>query len=135
MHLILLIEIDLCQLIVLVWIWLDTICGVPQGSLLGPILFLVNIYDLNCVIIYCKIYHFSVDINLSNFPASIKVINKQNNHDINILLNWLNANKIAHNISKTELVISLLHQKTTRLWTKNKVLSDWFSQISRNSFR
>ena len=82
----------------------DTIYGVSQGFILGPLLFLVYINDLNCAIKY-KVHHFADDINLMNFQASIKTINRQINYDLKKLLNWLNANKIALNVSKAELIM------------------------------
>ena len=39
-------------------------CGVLQGSILGHLLFLLHINDLNQAIKFCKVHHFADDTNL-----------------------------------------------------------------------
>ena len=80
-------------------------CGVPQGSVLGHLLFLLHINDLNQAIKFCKVHHFADDTNLLYLGKSIKKLNKLVNYDLKNLLYWLNANKISLNVKKTELVI------------------------------
>ena len=79
-------------------------CGVPEGSVLGPLLFLLYINDLNRAIKFCKVHHFADDTYLSCPSNSIKKLNK--------LVNWLNANEISVTVNKkTKMVIFKSKQK------------------------
>ena len=80
-------------------------CGVPQGSVLGPLLFLVYINDLNVAIHFSSTTHFADDTCLLLHGTNPKKMTKQMNIDLKLLRNWLRANKISLNASKTELLI------------------------------
>ena len=79
--------------------------GVPQGPVLGPLLFLLCINDLNLAIKHFKVHHFADDTNLLYTNNSIKNPNKFLNKDLKNLTNWLNANKITLNFDKTEMIL------------------------------
>ena len=75
-------------------------CGILQGSVLGALLFLLHINDLNQRIKFCKVHHFADDTNLLCLSNSIKKLNKLVNADLKHLANWLNANKFSLNVKK-----------------------------------
>ena len=77
----------------------------PQGSILGPLLFLIYVNDLHVAIKYSEVHHFADDTNLLNFNSCVKSINKQVNYDLKNLSNWLKANKISLSVGKTEVVL------------------------------
>ena len=79
--------------------------GVPQGSVLGPLLFLIFINDLNLSIQHSKTHHFADDTNLILIDKSLKKINKFANHDLKLASEWVRANRLSLNADKTEIVI------------------------------
>ena len=79
--------------------------GVPQGSVLGPLLFLIYINDLHNAIIYSKTCHFADDTAILYANHSLKQLQKHVNIDLKHLCHWLKANKISLNAGKTELMI------------------------------
>ena len=78
---------------------------------MGPLLFLIYINDLYVAIKHCKGHHFADDTNLLIINKSLKRLNKLLNIDLKNLTNWINANKISLNVSKTELIIFKVKRK------------------------
>ena len=77
--------------------------GVPQGSVLGPLLFLIYINDLHVCIKYSKLNLFADDSSLVLKNASPKQLQKYINLDLKNLCNWLKANKISLNAGNSDI--------------------------------
>ena len=80
-------------------------CGVPQGSNLGPFLFLLHINDLSSCLETTKARLFADDTTLSAAGLTVGEIETKLNHDLINVDKWLIANKLTLNKSKTEFII------------------------------
>ena len=83
-------------------------CGAPQGSNLGPILFLLYINDLPNCLESTKANLFSDDTNLSCKGLSPHEIETKLKKDIENVHRWLTANKLSLNMKKIEFMLMQL---------------------------
>ena len=93
--------------------------GVPQGSIQGPLLFLIYIIDLPKCLQYSEVYHFADDTNILQSVKSLEGLAKQLNQDLESLSQWLKANKLFLNVKKAELIIFRLEKQQTLIMVLN----------------
>ena len=80
---------------------LDNItCGVPQGSVQGPLLFLIYINDLPNISEVLQLYLFADDTNIYYEAESIDKLEKIINKELKKLYTWLVVNRLSLNIKK-----------------------------------
>ena len=85
--------------------YLNITCGVPQGSVLGPLLFLIYINDLPNISKLLSFYLFADDTNIYFEAPDMFTLQKIMNRELRYVKKWLDANKLALNIEKTNFVV------------------------------
>ena len=80
-------------------------CGVPQGSILGPLLFLVYVNDLATVSEHALTILFADDTNLIYNGKTYNELKILIKNDLSKISHWFKANKLALNESKTKYMI------------------------------
>ena len=84
---------------------LKIVCGVPQGSILGPILFILYINDLCKVSETLKFVLFADDTNLFASGTDLKQLCDVINEELIKINAWFRVNKLSLNVSKTNFMI------------------------------
>ena len=90
-------------------------CGVPQGSILGPLLFLIYINDLTTIADYATVRMYADDTNMTFTACSIPELQHDMNIDLQFLQNWLIANRLTLNVLKTEFMLVGSRQRVATL--------------------
>ena len=80
-------------------------CGVPQGSNLGPLLFLLYVNDLPNCLNQSSAEMYADDTNLTAFSNDLHSLQTILNSELNNIHQWLVANKLTLNVDKTEYII------------------------------
>ena len=78
--------------------------GVPQGSIVGPVLFIIYMNDLSEFCIQSKPTFFADDTTLLVTSPNKDLLNKIMAKELKVVNNWLATNKLCLNVGKTKCV-------------------------------
>ena len=99
-------------------VWQRIFAGVPQGSVLGPLLLLVYIHDITSVVNYCNMCLFADDtcllVSTNNHTEAAMFINQ----DLNHIEEWAKQWIVKFSPSKTESMVLSLKTKSNKLYPR-----------------
>ena len=85
--------------------WGTVSIGVPQGSILGPLLFALYINDLPSVVNYCLLDLFADDAELHYSHSDLRVVETCLQSDLDSVADWLDNSRLRLNVEKSNCML------------------------------
>ena len=106
--------------------WSKIVFGVPQGSVLGPLLFNIYINDLFYMTESTDTCNFADDTTFYACDSSLEDLANRLEHDAKLAIEWFDCNYMKLNKDKCDLIIS--GHKSEAIWAKIGQTKIWESK-------
>ena len=105
-------------------------CGVPQGTILGPLLFLLCIKDLPNCLSNCEPRMYADDTHLTYASNNIHNIQTSLKEDLENVHSWLRAKKLTLNMTKTKFMLIGSRQRLTTVTVSSTLAINDFRTLT-----
>ena len=95
--------------------WSDVRRGVPQGSILEPLLFILYVNNLPQEVEHCQVKQYADDTTLSHVSSDAGSLECGLVEDLESVARWVDANKLKLNVKKTQMLLMSRKQREQEL--------------------